>query len=273
MTSPWLFDTHAHVNFAAFAADAPGVLAECASQRVWTTLVGSQLETSRRAVALAEQYSTGVFAAVGLHPVHVADQPQPFAAEEYERLAASPKVVAFGETGIDHFRLPAGREAAELAEQKRIFLEHLRLARRLDKALIMHTREHPTQPKGAYAELLRLLRQEQGDGFPRGVAHCFLGTRAEAEALIGLGFFIGVTGIVTFAQKSDDLAAVVAAVPLERLVIETDAPYLTPEPFRGQRNRPVHVELVAKKIAALKGVTLEMVAARTTANARALFGV
>lgn len=273
MTRPRLFDTHAHVNFAAFSHDAGDVLAECNRQGVWVTLVSSQLETSRRAVLLAAQYPTGVFAAVGLHPVHVTDQPIPFAADDYERLAASPKVVALGETGVDYFRLPAGREVSELSEQRRIFLEHLRLARSLGKALIMHTREHPNRPPAAYADLLQMLKREQPAGLPRGVIHCFLGTLDEAEEFMGLGFFIGITGIVTFEKKAAKLAAVVAKLPLDRLVVETDAPYLTPTPYRGQRNRPVWVELVAQKIAALKGVPVETVAEQTTANARALFGV
>lgn len=274
MTSPRLFDSHAHVNFAAFQDDWQGVLDDCQRHGVAVTLVGSQLATSRRAIELAEHYPHGVYAAVGLHPVHVADQPVPFAIADYAALmSSSAKVVAVGETGVDYYRLPAGREQVEMKRQRAVFVEHLRLARAQQKALVMHTRERATGPKGAYRDLLGLLQGEQHDGLPRGVIHCFLGTLKEAEAFMALGFLIGVTGVVTFGRKVEALQAVVTALPLEKLVVETDCPYLTPEPHRGERNRPVHVELVAKKIASLKGLPLATVAVQTTANARQLYRV
>lgn len=274
MFPPKLFDTHAHVNFAAFEQDWRAVLDSCCAQGVAVTLVGSQFATSRRAVELAEQYPNDpVYAAVGLHPVHVSDQPQPFAAADYAALLASPKVVAVGETGVDYYRLPAGREESELARQREFFSEQLRLARQHQRALIMHTREHPTSPKAAYADLLSLLDRERPAGLPRGVIHCFLGTLEEAQAFIARGFFIGVTGIVTFGKKAEQLQAVVRALPLETIVVETDCPYLTPEPHRGKRNQPQYVEFVVRSIAEFKGLTYEQVSEQTAKNARALFQV
>lgn len=274
MPPPKLFDTHAHVNFAAFELDWRAVLDDCCARGVAVTLVGSQLQTSRRAVELAELYPNDpVYAAVGLHPVHVSDQPTPFAAADYAALLASPKVVAVGETGVDYYRLPAGREAGELVRQREVFLEQLRLARQHQRALIMHTREHPAGPKAAYADLISLLDRERPAGLPRGVIHCFLGTLEEAQAFISRGFLIGVTGIVTFGKKAEQLQTVVRALPLESIVVETDCPYLTPEPHRGKRNQPQYVEFVARRMAELKGLTYEAVAGQTVQNARQLYGV
>lgn len=273
MAAPRLFDSHAHLNFAAFQDDWQAILDGCQRQRVWVTLVGSQLATSQRAVEMAQTYAEGVYAAVGLHPIHVSDQPQPFRPDDYARLLDSPKVVAVGETGVDYLRLPVGQEEAEQELQRQVFVEHLRLARRFDKALIMHTREDPTGPRGAYADLLLWLEGERAAGLPRGVIHCFLGTLEEARLFTRLGFFIGVTGIITFAKKAEQLRAVVQALPLERLVIETDCPYLSPEPHRGQRNVPPYVALVAAAIARCQGVSLEAVAVQTTQNARQLYRV
>ncbi|MDO8559815.1 MAG: TatD family hydrolase [bacterium] len=274
MNSFRLFDSHAHVNFAAFEKDWRAVLDDCQRQGVAVTLVGSQLLTSRRAIELAELYSEGVYAAVGLHPVHVSDQPQPFRVEDYAAMiSASPKVVAIGETGIDHFRLPLGRETQDLELQREAFTSQLRLARDHGKALIVHTREHPTKPPAAYAEVLGILRREQPAGLPRGVIHCFLGTVEEAEAFTALGFFVGITGIITFEKKSEQLRRVAAAVPLERLVVETDSPYLAPQSYRGKRNQPQYVAHVVEEIARCKGVSASVVAECTCENARRLFGI
>jgi len=260
------------LNFAVFQDDWRAVLDGCQRENVWVTLVGSQLETSRRAVQLAAAYPTGVYAAVGLHPVHVSDQPQPFHAEDYAALIeSSPKVVAVGESGVDYYRLPAGRELIELERQREIFLAHLSLARRYNRALIMHTRERPAGPRGAYADLLRLLESERRVGLPRGVIHCFLGTLQEAEAFTALGFYVGITGILTFKKKGEALQSVVAGLPLERIVVETDSPYLTPEPHRGQRNQPPYVALVAQCIATIKGIDFAIVAQQTSRNALELF--
>lgn len=269
-----LFDSHAHVNFEGFADDAEAVLADCQAKDVWLVNVGSQLATSRQAIMLAEHYPQGVYAAVGLHAIHVSDQPEPFRAEDYaELIESSKKVVAVGETGVDYYRLPEGREEAEVQRQREVFVESLRLARKYDKALIMHTREHPTKPPAAYADLLNILSSEQGAGLPRGVIHCFLGTLEEAQQFIALGFYVGVTGIVTFSKKAERLQTVVAALPMEKILIETDSPYLAPEPHRGERNTPQYVEFVARKIAQLKGVTYEQVADQTAKNASELFRV
>ena len=269
-----LFDSHAHVNFEGFADDAQAVLADCQANDVWLVNVGSQLATSRQAILLAEHYPQGVYAAVGLHAVHVSDQPEPFRASDYaELIESSQKVVAVGETGVDYFRLPQGREEDEVQRQREVFLESLRLARKYDKALIMHTRELPTKPPAAYADLLKLIRGEQADGLPRGVIHCFLGTPEEAQQIVELGFYVGFTGIVTFTKKAERVQAVAKALPLEKILIETDCPFLAPEPHRGERNLPQYVEFVARKIAELKGLTYEVVTEQTSKNARTLFRV
>ncbi len=250
------------------------MLADCQANDVWLVNVGSQLATSRQAILLAEHYPHGVYAAVGLHAVHVSDQPEPFRAADYaELIESSSKVVAVGETGVDYYRLPKGKEAEEVARQREVFIQSLRLARQYNKALIMHTREHPTKPPAAYADLLKILKDEQAAGLPRGVIHCFLGTPEEAQAFIELGFYVGITGIITFSKKAERLQAVATALPLEKILIETDCPYLAPEPHRGKRNIPQYVEFVARKIADLKGATFAQVAEQTAQNARKLFAV
>ncbi|TSC76862.1 MAG: TatD DNase family protein [Parcubacteria group bacterium Gr01-1014_31] len=274
MSSFRLFDSHAHVNFVAFEDDWRAVLDDCQRHGVAVTLVGSQLPTSRRAIELAELYPEGVYAAVGLHPVHVADQPQPFRVEDYAAMiSASSRVVAIGETGIDHFRLPAGREAQDLERQREVFIAQLRLARDHELALVIHTREHPTKPPAAYAEVLGILRREQAAGLPQGVIHCFLGTVEEAEAFTALGLYVGITGIITFEKRSEQLRRVAAAVPLERLVVETDSPYLAPQSYRGKRNQPQYVAHVVEEIARCKGVSAAVAAEQTSENARRLFGI
>lgn len=275
MAPPRWFDSHAHVNFKAFADDAQSVLAECLRQGVWVTLVGSQRQTSVRAVALAEAMPAGVYAAVGLHPTHVEDEP--FVPDWYAALArSSPRVVAIGETGLDYYRLPVGRESAALEIQREVFHQHIRLASALDLPLIVHCREAlpPARPV-AYRELAAILRRER-ERFGRavsGVVHCFLGTVAEAQEFLDLGFYLGFTGIVTFSRGAEQVREVARVVPLDRLLIETDAPYLSPEPYRGKRNLPTHVPLVADGIAQLKSVSADQVAARTTANAIACYRI
>jgi len=272
MHPPQLFDSHAHVNFEAFQGDWQTVLDGCQQAGAWTVLVGSQLATSRRAIELAEQYDRGVYAAVGLHALHVADQPVAFNVADYAALAAaSKKVVAIGETGVDYYRLPKGQEKETVQLQREVFLAQLGLARERNLALIMHTRERPGGPPAAYADLIAMLKQERSRGLPRGVIHCFLGTLAEAQEFMDLGFYIGITGIVTFAKKADALQRLVGELPLERIVVETDCPYLAPEPHRGERNQPQFVEFVAKKISDLKHLTYETVAQRTLQNACDLF--
>lgn len=287
MSEPLLVDTHTHVNFNAFKDDGDEVVRRALAAGIWLINVGSQCDTSRRAVEYAERHREGVYAAVGLHPNHLVrafidvselgehaafeTRGETFDYEAYKTLAELQKVVAIGESGLDYYRLgqivdAAGLSESELkAKQRENFLNHVRLASHLSKPLIIHCRN-------AHADLLEILKdfktQATGSAL-RGVVHCFTGTWEEARQYLELGFFISFTGIITFARSYDE---VVKQVPLERLLMETDAPYLAPLPHRGKRNEPGYVRFVAEKVAELKNLFFEDVARQTTENARGLFG-
>lgn len=222
-------------------------------------VVGSQLETSTLAVEQARRYDF-ISAAVGQHPTHVLDEAFDF--DDYMELATEKHVVALGETGLDRYRVPEGINADDfIAKQKELLTEHIKIAQATGKPLILHCRE-------AYDELADFLSGISD--LPKGVVHCFIGTPTHAKRFLDLGFLVGITGIVTF-KNAGDVATVATEVPLEKLLIETDAPYLTPEPHRGQRNEPAYVEFVAEKIAELKGMTKDEVIEATGQNAVNLF--
>jgi TatD DNase family protein len=213
-----------------------------------------------RVLALAEQYPH-IYASVGVHPDYP-DTPEP-TVEELVRLADHPKIVAIGETGLDYYRLEG-----DLEWQRERFRTHIRASRDTRKPLIIHTRS-------ASEDTLRLMREE-GAGTDRGgvagVMHCFTESMEVAQASLEMGFYISFSGIVTF-KSAKDLQAVAKAVPLERMLIETDSPYLAPVPYRGKMNEPGYVCHVAEFIATLKDLPLAEVAARTTQNFRNLFNV
>lgn len=287
-----LIDTHCHVNFNAFKEDADEVVRRSLNNGIWLNIVGSQLDTSKRAVRLAEKYHSGVYATVGLHPVHLVEQEireeghyfktraEKFDYQIYKELASGEKVVAIGECGLDYYRLGIvskgagqGSSPEDMKElQKETFLRHIDLALKLNKALVIHTR--PTADTfDAYDDVFQIIteRTTQEDEL-RGVLHCFGGSLEQAKNFIDLGLYIGVTGIVTFSNAAR-LRQIIKELPLERILVETDAPYLAPEPFRGQRNEPLYVRYVVEKIAKIRGVSVERVAEQTSENAKRLFGL
>lgn len=222
--------------------------------------VGTDLEMSQKAVKLAEEYE-GVWASVGLHPndnLHNALDPEP-----YRVLLKHPKVVAVGEVGLDYYRTT---EAELIAKQKDRFIKFLELARETGKPLILHCRE-------AYTDMLEMLGAAEmlfSGAAVRGVLHSFTSTWEVAQKFLDLGFYIGLNGIVTFTDQYNETAQ---NIPLERLLLETDAPYLSPVPYRGQRNEPGYVKFVAETIAQLRGEAVEKVAEQTTKNAKDLFNL
>ena len=195
----------------------------------------------------------------GVHPDE--EESREPSVEILTRLAAEPKVVAIGETGLDYYRL-AGRSVDDMEWQRERFRTHIRTARAVSKPLVIHTRE-------ASADTIRLLREE-GAERAGGVFHCFTETAEVARAALDLGFFISFSGILTF-KNATDLREVAAFVPLDRCLIETDSPYLAPMPFRGKVNEPAHVAFVAAKLAEIKGVSMEAIAQATSENFERLF--
>ena len=259
--APLLVDSHAHLDDEAFTADRAEVLARAGAAGVRLIVsVGADLPSSRANVALAARHQ-GVWAAVGVHP-HEAAGLDAAALAELRALASRPRVVAIGEIGLDFYRDRSPRPA-----QREAFQAQLRLAAELALPAIVHDRE-------AHDEVLATLREWVGATGPRarGVLHCFSGEEALAAAAIALGFYVSLAGPVTYANARR-LQALAASLPLERLLVETDCPYLPPAPHRGQRNEPALVALVAEKVATLRGLPLAEVAAATTANAQRLFGL
>ena len=264
--------------------------------------VGSNLKTSKKAVEIAENFKEGVYAAVGLHPIHALDEK--FDIGEYEKLARHPKVVAIGEVGLDYYRLPASIRPEQMGGaaigrqiktpddiknlQKDILKQFINLSERRRLPLILHCRDgvvteketrtlatagfgHAERGFGAQHEILDILYgfDANSSGFDtRGVAHCFSGNWEQALRYLNLDFLISFTGIITFAHYEGE---VLKKAPLNKIMVETDSPYLTPEPFRGKRNEPLYVEYAAREVARVKEIPYEEVAKQTTNNALCLF--
>lgn len=275
-TAPRFIDAHAHLQFSAFDADREEVLARTRAQNVWVVNVGTQRDTSLRAVELSETHE-GVFATVGLHPIHTSDawhDPQEiggekgfrskgetFSCEYYRDLAKRGKVVAIGECGLDYFRLQNQKE--DVALQKNAFSEQIALAKDVKKPLMIHCRN-------AYDDLIDMLsasRESLLSDRP-GIVHFFAGTSEHADKLLDLGFSFSFGGALTFGENYDE---VVRRIPLDRILLETDAPYVAPIPYRGKRNEPLYAIEAANKIAALKRLPIEEVLASTSSQAMAIF--
>lgn len=253
---PDLFDTHLHLDDQAFDADRGSVVerARVAGVREFIT-VGTSVASSRRAIALAEAHPD-VYAAVAIHP-HDAPDATPDALEALAALARHPRVVAIGETGLDYFRDFAPRQA-----QQRAFRAHLALARAGGLPVIVHSRD-------AYDDVLAILDEE---GQARVIMHCFSGSLDVARRCVDRGYYLGLGGPLTY-RNARRLLDVAAYVPPDRLLLETDAPYLPPEPHRGRRNEPSYLPLVAAAAARARSVAPGTVAEVTTANAREVFGL
>ena len=256
MIDPELFDTHAHLHFPEFAGDLDAVLARARAAGVRRMVtIGTDVVTSRAAAALAAR-EPDVWAAVGIHPHEAADADEA-ALTEIERLASAPRVVAIGETGLDFFRDRSPREA-----QTRAFTAQVALARRLGKPVLVHCRD-------AHAETLALLAAD-GPLERGGIMHCFSGDVALARRCIELGLLVSLAGPVTY-PKPGALPDVARAIPADRLVVETDCPFLPPQPYRGKRNEPAYLAITAARVAELRGEPLADLAGRMSENARALF--
>jgi TatD DNase family protein len=255
-----LVDTHCHLDFESFDGDRDEVVARAAAAGVGQIVAPAiDLPSSRRVVTLAERYA-GVFAAVGVHPNSSAGWADEWL-DELATLASHPKVVAIGEIGLDYYRDHSPHPVQHVA-----FVGQLGLAARLGKPVIIHNRE-------ADGELLRLLAQSALVGKERaGVLHSFSGSWATAEAALAMAFYLGFTGPVTY-KKAEVTRDVARRTPLERLLVETDAPFLAPQSRRGRRNEPAFVVEVAEKIAGLHGLEPAELFRRTSDNAARLFGL
>ena len=260
-------DSHCHLTFPEFATEMPQIRAAMAAARVDRALcICTKLEEFDAVQALAAQYDN-FWASVGVHPDNE-DIAEP-SVDDLVRRAALPKVVAIGETGLDYYQMEerkGGRSIADMEWQRDRFRVHIRAAQQVRMPLVIHTRD-------ASADTLAILKEEGEDATGSaagGVFHCFTETAEVARAALDLGFYISFSGIITF-KKSQDLRDVAAFVPLDRMLIETDSPYLAPVPHRGKTNSPAHVPLVARQIAELRGTSIDTIAEVTSRNFGTLF--
>ena len=249
-----LVDTHCHIDSERYDEDRENILKEMEENLEFAVNIGYDLESSQRSIELAEKHDF-IYAVVGVHPTDINGYDD-ILEKKLEELAKHPKVVAIGEIGLDYHWMKDEKE-----EQKKIFRRQLELARRLDKPVVIHTRD-------ATADTLEILKEYSDI---KGILHCYPGSYESALQIMD-NYYFGIGGVVTFKNSKTTVEAV-SKIPLERLVIETDAPYLTPTPFRGKRNHPIYVEYIAQKIAEIKGISYEEVVRVTTENARKVYGI
>lgn len=255
---PPLVDSHAHLDSGQFNDDREAVIQRAVEAGLSHILtIGCDLDSSRQSVRLAEQYPM-VYAAVGVHP-HDAGEIDENALAVLKTLLDHPKVMALGEIGLDYFRNRAPRDVQQAA-----FRRQLRLASELGKPVIIHDRE-------AHADVLRIL-QEENAAATGGVLHCFSGDLEMARDCLEMGFYLSFPGVITY-PKNSELREIVAALPIERLLVETDCPYLAPQAYRGKRNEPAYVRRIADKLAEIKGLSIADVARITSRNCHDLFGI
>ncbi len=254
----FLVDSHAHLDFRDFNSDRDAVIERAVQAGLkWIVSIGSGegIVSARRATKLAQEIPM-VYSTAAVHP-HDAKIWSAEIADEIIRLSREPKQVAIGEIGLDFAKEYSPRET-----QESVFREQLKIADQLDLPVAIHSRN-------AHEDTMRIIKEMKPQ---RGVMHCFSGSLELARELVKLGFYISIPGVITF-KNARVLVEVAQGIPLERLLIETDCPFLTPEPFRGKRNEPAYVRYVAEKIAQARGVSIQEVGEKTTANAEQLFGL
>lgn len=283
------FDAHTHVHFAAYKEDSDAVIKRALAAEVGLITVGTQKDTSKGAVAAASKYED-VYAAIGLHPVHTdksfhdaqelgggddakgfTSRGESFDPEYYLELGRDEKVVAIGECGLDYFRIGSnelttseGEKEEKIKKQKESFGSQIDVAKALGKPLMIHCRD-------AFRDLIAMLRERKEDLLPdAGVIHFFTGTKDDAKDLLELGFGFTFGGVVTFTRDYDET---LKYLPLENILSETDAPYVAPAPYRGKRNEPAYIVETVKKLAEIKGVSEEEMAASILRNARRIFRI
>lgn len=280
-----LIDCHAHVQFRAYKDDAEEVIARAREAGVKIVVPSSEMKTAKRGIQYAEKYPEDCWAAVGLHPIHLKPQTVDLQEDEglsfetygdrwkdekWRPLAEHPRVVAIGEIGLDYVdRLKISEQ--ERAFQEETFRQQIELALSVGKPIIVHSRAGEVDGKlrDSNEDVLRILSDYMPRGL-RGLMHCYSGDLGQAKRFLDLGFSLSFTGLITFNHSWDE---VIRYVPLDRLTAETDAPYLTPVPYRGKRNEPAFVRFVAERIAELRGEEIENVAKKTTENAKFLFSI
>ncbi len=250
-------DIHCHLNFPEYDSDRDGVISRAQEEEVGMIIVGTDLESSKKAIEIAERYEN-IWATVGMHPTETAEA---FEYEKFLELAKNKKVVGIGECGLDYFRA----DENSFKKQEEIFIEHIKLANEVKKPLMLHIRS--SKDKNAYKDAFEIVKAHAK---VLGNLHFFAGSMEDAKLYLGLGFTFSFTGVITFARNYDEI---IKFLPSESLMSETDAPYVSPDPFRGKRNEPIYVREVVKKIEEIRGDSEENIGAQIIDNARKMFAI
>lgn len=283
---PDFIDIHAHLNFSAFDADRKETVKRALDAGVWMCNVGTQQDTSKKAIGLAEKYEQGVYAIVGLHPIHTGksyhdakelgeggkeftSHGETFSSTIYRTMAKHPKVVAIGECGLDYYRMEHKSWSMEHKKQEETFRKHIELAIEVGKPLMLHIRNGGG--RSAYRDALAILKSYSFNlKSTPGDFHFFAGNWDEAKEILDAGFNLSFTGVITFTRDYDE---VIRNAPLDRIMSETDCPYVAPAPFRGKRNESLYVKEVVRQIALIRGEDFEVVKKQLLANAANFFGL
>ncbi len=287
-----LIDSHCHLNSKEFENNYKEIIADCLEKEIGLLNIGADFETSKRAVEIASEYpNKPIYASIGMHPESISEK---FDQEKFQKLLnivetqnlaslqnlVSQKVIAVGEIGLEYF-FDNKQELKE--KQQELFRQQLNFAIKNNLPVILHARGSKLNPYDVYEDMLDILKKQEparrsdnwsrwSEGGEKGVVHCFSASQEIAQKFLDLGFYIGLTGLITFKNKSvDSLRQTVKMIPLERLLMETDTPYMTPEPHRGEKNLPQYTEFVARKLAAIKGVSYTEICKITTENFKKLF--
>lgn len=283
--TPKYIDIHAHVNFKAFDQDREAVIKRALDNDTWLINIGTQADTSKYAVQLAHKYPKGVYACIGLHPIHIGksfhdkgelgeegaeftSRGEIFDKNIYRELLKDPKVVAIGECGLDYYHM----EQESIEKQKKAFIEQIELANEIGKPIMLHIRNGENKNHNAYADVAEILKKHAK---VKGVSHFFAGSVEDMKRLVDLGFYISFSGSITYKPniKICDYESVIRETPLEFILADTDSPYVAPVPYRGKRNEPLYIMEIVKKIAEIKGLSENEVAKAIVANAKRLFKI
>jgi len=277
-----IIDTHSHLNFNAFNIDREKVIKRSLENNIWMINVGTNFETSKKAVEIAQKYEKGVFSSIGLHPINLdtglvkmkIDESEgshfekEFDYQKYKKLSQSKKVIAMGEIGLDYYWKPKTKRKLELFKEKQrtVLCQELELARELNLPVIFHCRM-------AHPDLIEFLEKNPSIKSKKAVAHSFVGSLDELKKYLGFGYYIGFNGIIYKKIEGVNFEELIKNTPLEKLLIETDCPYLAPPQANKERNEPIFVKYIAQTIAEIKKISLEELAEITTKNAKKLFRI
>ncbi len=289
---PKYIDIHSHVNFTAFDADRDEVIKRALENDTWVINVGTQIDTSKKAVDIANKYKEGVYAIIGLHPIHTGasyhdekelgeggkeftSRGEIFDKEAYREILKDPKtnkkIVGIGECGLDYYRC----DEASIMKQKENFIKQIELANEFHKPLMLHTRNNPEDAtKNVYRDTLQILKQHAK---VKGVVHFFEGSAEDAKNFTDFGFLVSFTGAITYPPRKNgkgcDYREAIKSIPLDMILNDSDSPYLAPVPYRGKRNEPSYVKEVVKKIAEIKNLPEKEVAEAIIVNAKRVFAI